>query len=157
MSGLGGDGFAIDFGDLGLDEEPDTSGIEKAAEKIRNIIKGVLDFLDENKAKILAIMGGVAAFLIALKWPAIAASIGKIVMPLKKAFDWLKAFMSLASSEGILCLLEKRFVDVTIRYGVHTATIDRWKRILEIKEQFENQIGCSIYSLLPGIVENSFC
>ena len=54
------------------------------------------------------------------------------------------------------CLLEKRFVDVTIRYGVHTATIDRWKRILEIKEQFENQIGCSIYSLLPGIVENSF-
>ena len=54
------------------------------------------------------------------------------------------------------CLLEKRFVDVTIRYGVHTATIDRWKKILEIKEQFENQIGCSIYSLLPGIVENSF-
>lgn len=52
--------------------------------------------------------------------------------------------------------MEKRFVDVTIRYGVHTATIDRWKRILEIKEQFENQIGCSIYSLLPGIVENSF-
>ena len=38
----------------------------------------------------------------------------------------------------------------------HTATIDRWKKILEIKEQFENQIGCSIYSLLPGIVENSF-
>ena len=30
------------------------------------------------------------------------------------------------------------------------------ERILEIKEQFENQIGCSIYSLLPGIVENSF-
>ena len=54
------------------------------------------------------------------------------------------------------CLLEKRFVDVTIRYGVHTATIDRWKKIFEIKEQFENQIGCSIYSLLPGIVENSF-
>ena len=50
------------------------------------------------------------------------------------------------------CLLEKRFVDVTIRYGVHTATVDRWKKILEIKEQFENQIGCSIYSLLPGIV-----
>ena len=24
------------------------------------------------------------------------------------------------------------------------------------EEQFENQIGCSIYSLLPGVVENSF-
>ena len=54
------------------------------------------------------------------------------------------------------CLLEKRFVDVTMRYGVHPATIDRWKKILEIKERFEDQIGCSIYSLLPGIVENSF-
>lgn len=54
------------------------------------------------------------------------------------------------------CLLEKRFVDVTIRYGVHPATIDRWKKILEIKERFEKEIGGSIYTLLPGVVENSF-
>lgn len=55
------------------------------------------------------------------------------------------------------CLLEKRFVDVTIRYGVHPATIDRWKKILEIKAYFEKEIGCSIYTLLPGVIENSFC
>ncbi len=61
---------------------------------------------------------------------------------------------SLAMPTGF-CLLEKRFVDVTIRYGVHPATIDRWKKIFEIKELFENQIGCSIYTLLPGVVENS--
>lgn len=54
------------------------------------------------------------------------------------------------------CLLEKGFVDVTIRYGIHPATIDRWKKILELKELFEKQIGCSVYSLLPGVVENSF-
>ncbi len=54
------------------------------------------------------------------------------------------------------CLLEKRFVDVTLRYGVHPATISRWKKILEIKALFEKEIGCSIYDLLPGIVENSF-
>lgn len=54
------------------------------------------------------------------------------------------------------CILEKRFVDVTIRYGIHPATIDRWKKILEIKERFEKKIGCSIYTLLPGVVENSF-
>lgn len=29
------------------------------------------------------------------------------------------------------CLLEKRFVDVTIRYGYHPSTIDRWKKILK--------------------------
>ncbi len=43
---------------------------------------------------------------------------------------------SLALPTGF-CLLEKRFVDVTIRYGVHPATIARWKKILEIKELFE--------------------
>lgn len=54
------------------------------------------------------------------------------------------------------CMLEKRFVDVTIRYGVHPSTVDRWKKILEIKDLFEKQIGCSVYHLLPGVIENSF-
>lgn len=54
------------------------------------------------------------------------------------------------------CLLEKRFVDVTVRYGIHPATVDRWKKILEIKEQFERKINGSIYELLPGVIENSF-
>ena len=62
---------------------------------------------------------------------------------------------SLALPTGF-CLLEKRFVDVTIRYGFHPATVDRWKKILEIKAMFEKQMGCSVYTLLPGIVENSF-
>lgn len=62
---------------------------------------------------------------------------------------------SLALPTGF-CLLEKRFVDVTIRYGVHPSTIDRWKKIFEIKAMFEEQIGCSVYTLLPNVMENSF-
>ena len=54
------------------------------------------------------------------------------------------------------CLLEKRFVDVTLRYGVHPATIDRWKKTLELKNLFEKRIGGSVYTLLPGVLENSF-
>lgn len=54
------------------------------------------------------------------------------------------------------CLLEKRFVDVTIRYGFHPATIERWKKVLEIKTLFEQQMGCSVYDVLPGVIENSF-
>lgn len=53
------------------------------------------------------------------------------------------------------CILEKRFVDVAVRYGIHGATLDRWKKTLEIKKYFEEKIGCSVYSLLPGIIENS--
>lgn len=62
---------------------------------------------------------------------------------------------SLALPTGF-CLLEKRFVDVTIRYGVHPFTIPRWQKILSIKEYFETQTGCSVYDLLPGVIENSF-
>ncbi len=54
------------------------------------------------------------------------------------------------------CLLEKRFVDVTIRYGIHPSSVDRWIKIYEIKAYFEKQIGCSVYELLPGVIENSF-
>ena len=50
---------------------------------------------------------------------------------------------------------KKRFVDVTIRYGVHPYTVDRWKKVLEIKADFEKKIKCSIYDLLPGAIENS--
>lgn len=62
---------------------------------------------------------------------------------------------ALALPEGF-CLLEKRFVDVTIRYGIHPATVDRWKAVLQIKSHFESMMGCSIYDCLPGVVENSF-
>ncbi len=53
------------------------------------------------------------------------------------------------------CILEKRFVDVTIRYGVHPYTVDRWKKVLEIKADFEKKMNGSIYNLLPGAIENS--
>lgn len=53
------------------------------------------------------------------------------------------------------CLLEKRFVDVTLRYGFHPATLDRWRRTLDLKTYFEGKLGHSIYDLLPGVAENS--
>ena len=49
------------------------------------------------------------------------------------------------------CILEKRFIDVAIRYGIQASTLDRWKKTLELKEYFENKIGISIYTLLPNI------
>ena len=54
------------------------------------------------------------------------------------------------------CLLEKRFVDVAIRYGTPPVIVERWKKTLEIKDFFEEKINGSIYRLLPGVVENTF-
>ena len=54
------------------------------------------------------------------------------------------------------CLIEKRLVDVAIRRGINAATVDKWKVFFRLKADFEARIGKSIYSLLPGIVENTF-
>ncbi len=54
------------------------------------------------------------------------------------------------------CLLEKRFVDVAIRYGTPPPTVERWKKILEIKALFDRKVNGSIYQLLPGVIESSF-
>ncbi|MBT3322540.1 MAG: HD domain-containing protein [Anaerolineae bacterium] len=54
------------------------------------------------------------------------------------------------------CLIEKRMVDVALRYGTSKYSVPRWKAFFKIKEDFEKEIGCSIYSLLPNIIENTF-
>ena len=62
---------------------------------------------------------------------------------------------ALSLPEGA-CLMEKRFVDVALRYGVQDYTTTRWRAYLEHKKYFDTLCGCDIYSLLPGIYENSF-
>ncbi len=62
---------------------------------------------------------------------------------------------SLADAQGF-CLLEKRFVNTTRRYGAFSFTVERWNATFEIKEYFEKQMGCSIYDVLPNIKETTF-
>ena len=57
---------------------------------------------------------------------------------------------ALADANGF-CILEKRFIDTTRRYGIYPFSIDRWNKTYEYKEYFENKIGRSIYTLLPDI------
>lgn len=65
---------------------------------------------------------------------------------------------SLALAEGF-CLIEKRLIDVFLRYGqagvgpdVHT----KWQQVFAIQRHFEAISGGSIYQLLPGVVETTF-
>lgn len=57
---------------------------------------------------------------------------------------------SLATDYGFV-ILEKRFVDVTRRYGIMEGYIKGWDVSFEIKETFEEKMGCSIYDVLPDI------
>jgi len=53
-------------------------------------------------------------------------------------------------------LIEKRMVEATLRHGINEYTTLKWKATFEIKEYFERKMGKSVYSILPGVVENTF-
>lgn len=62
---------------------------------------------------------------------------------------------SLALPNGF-CILEQRFVDVSLRYCINEYTLPKWKATIAIKEEFEKRIGQSIYKILPGIKESIY-
>ena len=57
---------------------------------------------------------------------------------------------ALADANGF-CILEKRFVDTTRRYGIFPFTVERWNKTIEYKEFFERMMNRSVYSVLPDI------
>ena len=57
---------------------------------------------------------------------------------------------ALADARGF-CILEKRFVDTTRRYGIFPFTVDRWNKTIEYKEHFEAAMDQSVYAVLPDI------
>ncbi|WP_234121590.1 HD domain-containing protein [Clostridium hydrogenum] len=54
------------------------------------------------------------------------------------------------------CLLEKRMLDVVMRYGFNEFTLEKWKATFDIQKYFEERMGKSIYSVLPKVKENTF-
>ncbi len=62
---------------------------------------------------------------------------------------------SLAMVEGI-CLMEKRLMDVAMRYGIKPYSQEYWKKMFEIRDEFSNKIGYSIYNLFPEVAEMTF-
>jgi hypothetical protein len=62
---------------------------------------------------------------------------------------------SLALPSGY-CLIEKRLVDVALRHGTNPYTIQKWQAFLAIQHEFEQIMGQSIYSFLPGVINNTF-
>jgi putative nucleotidyltransferase with HDIG domain len=75
------------------------------------------------------------------------------------AFDGYDRLLQLCDSLALpngFCLLEKRFVDVTMRYGFSAVTVERWQATLALKRDFEAAIGAPIYALLPGVAETTF-
>lgn len=62
---------------------------------------------------------------------------------------------ALALPDGF-CLMEKRMIDVALRHGVNEYTVPKWEATFEILKYFEDCMGKSLYSVLPGVVKNTF-
>ncbi len=62
---------------------------------------------------------------------------------------------SLALPTGF-CLMEKRLVDVVMRYGFSQFTVQKWQAFFAIRDEFDHLLGRSIYTLLPGVIDNTF-
>lgn len=55
-----------------------------------------------------------------------------------------------------LCIIEKRLVQNAIRKGVNSLSVYKWKEELALKSYFEEQIGQSIYRLLPEFADSIY-
>lgn len=71
-------------------------------------------------------------------------------------YDRLIQLCDAISLPGGACIMEKRLVDVALRYGLPPFTLDKWKACMENKKYFDGLCGCNIYTLLPNVMENSY-
>lgn len=66
-------------------------------------------------------------------------------------YDKLIQICDAVATDYGFVILEKRFVDVTRRYGIMESYIQGWEVTFRNKESFEERMGCSIYDVLPDI------
>lgn len=61
---------------------------------------------------------------------------------------------AIAMPQGAV-LMEKRLIDVAMRYGVYSFSVDKWKASFALKEHFDRATGVNIYTLFEDIAKNS--
>ena len=71
-------------------------------------------------------------------------------------YDKLVQLCDAVSAADGFCLVEKRLVDVMARNGSNQYSQAKVEAFRDLCEYFSEKIGQSIYSLLPGVVENTF-
>lgn len=71
-------------------------------------------------------------------------------------YDRLIQLCDAVSVPGGGVLIEKRLLDVGVRYGVLPIHVEKWKATFALKRYFDEMTGTNIYRLLPNIVENTF-
>lgn len=63
-------------------------------------------------------------------------------------YDRLGQLCDYVSHPDGVCMLEKRMVDVAMRYGFNDLTLKKWQKAFETKEHFDKLANCDIYTLI---------
>lgn len=83
------------------------------------------------------------------------AFVGETLLGYSDDYDRLIQLCDALADGSGFCVLEKRWIDVVMRYGWTESNLEKWRATLAIKRRFDKLAGCNIYNLLPGIVENT--
>lgn len=54
---------------------------------------------------------------------------------------------AMATGDGIVAI-ERRMMDIMLRYGIDETSLPRWRTLFAMKEAFERRMGCSVESVL---------
>ena len=54
---------------------------------------------------------------------------------------------AMATGDGIVAI-ERRMMDIMLRYGIDETSLPRWRTLFAMKEDFEGRMGCSVESVL---------
>lgn len=136
--------------DLGLSEEPDTSGISKAAEKVRKIFEDFVNFLKTNKDIVVSIVGGITAgigtFFLITKW-------SKIIEGIKLGFSSLGGAISsiswpIVAISALIALLVGNIIYLwRTNEDFRNSVIEIWSMIKDFIGQVIIDIGTILTSL----------
>lgn len=87
-------------------------------------------------------------------------------LPSDEAYDFISKYLAdteltiydnIVQMCDLFCLetgfttVERRMLDISQRKGVYPHSLNHFKSVLALKERLEQQMGCSLYSLLPEI------
>jgi len=71
-------------------------------------------------------------------------------------YDLLIQLCDALSTEKGFCFLEKKMVSSVIKCGIKDILVEKWGYTFRLKEHFEKETNCSIYSLLPNVIDDIF-
>lgn len=168
-SGSGGSGTGIGISpintDLGLDEEMDTSGIQKTIDKVKGYIDQFTSFLRRNKPIIVSLLAGMFAglgtFEIVKHFDGIKKAFTSAIGPIKALSTGFKTFfMGLKEGSGIITSLSTVLSSITAVAlvvaiavaAVTAALVYLW----QTSEQFRNiviEAVNSVWAILTQLYE----